>query len=392
MSGVVRGFEGVQLVASLYECSNTSLLTDADGVLTAARDAIDAEGLQRLTDCAHAFVEGGGVSVAIVLAESHVAVHTWPEFQAVTLDVYACSYRRDNTAAARRIIDRLVDAFGAQRVVYQEVPRDRGRVFDYIGEAYGVFVDTHATIVDEQSPYQRIELLHTQQFGKMLRLDGRNQCSESEAFIYHEAMVHPVATAHPGPRHVLVLGGGDGGVVAELLRHPSIEHIRVVEIDERIIQIAREHLRAIHDGSFEDPRVELMVGDGAKHVAETSDTFDLILLDLTDEEGPAEALYRPEFLSQCKARLRPGGFLVAHVDAPFGRPSHLRRHYRSMCTVFPIVHVQLIHVPLYGELAMAVCSVDADLLDVPADVIDDRLHHRKITELRCYDGATHHAR
>lgn len=393
MTGQGGGFEGVQLVASLYDCSQESLLTDADAVLAMCSEAIDAEGLQRVADCKHAFVEGGGVSIAVVLAESHVAIHTWPEFRAVTLDVYACSYHRDNTGRARKLVDRFVAAFGAGRVVSQEVPRDRGRVFDPVGDNYGVYVDSAGAIVDEQSEFQRIELHDTPQFGKMLRLDGRNQCSETEAFVYHEAMVHPVATAHPEPRDVLVLGGGDGGVAAELLRHPSIRQVQVVEIDAKVIEIAQEHLYAIHGGSFDDPRVELLNKDGAKHIADADDrTWDLILLDLTDEEGPAEALYRSDFLKVCRSKLRPGGYLVAHVDAPFGRPDNLQRHYRSMRTAFPNVRVQLIHVPLYGELAMAVCSADADVLDVPAEVIEERLHERKVTDLRCYDGATHHAR
>jgi spermidine synthase len=392
MSGQGHGFEGLHVLASLYECGAESLLTDAEAVLGEVRDAVAAEGLTRVADCRHRFVEGGGVSAVVVLAESHVAVHTWPEFRAVTLDVYTCSYHRDNSAAARGLIDRLARSFAAGRTLRQEVQRDRGRVDDRIGDAYGVFVDTEDTIVDEQSQFQRIELHATPQFGKMLRLDGRNQCSEAEAFVYHEAMVHPAAIAHPEPRDVLVVGGGDGGVVAEVLRHPSVRSVQVVEIDERVVDISRTHLEAIHGGAFDDPRVRLTIADGAEHLANADRDWDLILLDVTDGDGPGESMYERSLFEDCRARLRPNGFVVAHIDAPFGRPDYLRRHYRALRTVFPTVRVQLINVPLYGELAMVVCGVDADVLDIEPGEVEERLRERKITELRCYDGDTHHAR
>jgi spermidine synthase len=392
MTGRVEGFEGLHVLASLYECSNESLLTDADGVLDEVRAAVERAGLQRVTDCRHSFVEGGGVSVVTVLAESHVAVHTWPEFRAVTLDVYTCSYQRDNSSSARELVDRLSGVFGAGRSLRQEAQRDRGRVDDPVGDAYGVFVDTADTLVDEQSEFQRIELHVTPQFGKLLRLDGRNQCSEAEAFVYHEAMVHPAATAHPEPRDVLIVGGGDGGVVAEVLRHPSVQSVQVVEIDRRVVEVSREHLEAIHGGAFDDPKVDLTTADGAKHLATADRTWDLILLDVTDGDGPGESMYERALFEDCRSRLRPNGFVVAHIDAPFGRPDYLRRHYRALRAVFPSVRMQLIHVPLYGELAMVVCAVDADVLDVDADEIEERLRERKITDLRCYDGANHHAR
>lgn len=392
MSGTHEPFEGVQIVASLYDVGERALLTDVDALLAACRTSIDAASMQRVAECSHSFVEGGGVSVAIVLSESHVAVHTWPEFAAVTLDVYACSYHRDNTEAARGLVDAIAMSFDAGRVLRQEVPRDRGRVYDQMGSGYGVYVDTNRTLVDEQSAYQRVELHESPAFGKILRLDGRNQCSEVEAFIYHEAMVHPAATAHPEPRDVLVVGGGDGGVAAELLRHPSIRRISVVEIDEAVIAIAKEHFAPIHGGAFDDARVDLIVADGRQYLATASGPWDLILLDLTDEEGPAEELYRGDFLSTCRDKLAPGGFVVAHVDAPFGRPDLLRKHVNELRSTFRNVRVQLIHVPIYGELAMAVCSNDADVLAVSSDEIERRLDARKVGELRCYDGSTHHAR
>jgi spermidine synthase len=385
-------FEGVQVAASLYGCSERQLLTDVDALLAMCRTAVDSANLQRVADCAHGFVAGGGVSAVVVLAESHVAIHTWPEFDAVTLDVYACSYQRDNTGSARALVRRISEAFGATKTLRREIPRDSGAVDDWTSDGHGVFIRSDGLLLDQQSNYQRIELHETPTFGKLLRLDGRNQCSEAEAFIYHEALVHPALTTSAHPRDVLVIGGGDGGAAAEALRHPTIESVQVVEIDEMVVDVAREHLRGINEGVFDDARVELIIADGARYVSMVDTQWDLILLDLTDEEGPAQDLYRAEFLARCASKLRPGGSLVLHLDAPFGLPGRLQRHFGVISSVFPIVRVQLINVPLYGELAIAVCSVDADPLAVSADEIDRRLADRGLSALRSYDGPAHHAR
>jgi spermidine synthase len=103
-------------------------------------------------------------------------------------------------------------------------------------------------------------------------------------------------------------------------------------------------------------------------------------------------MYGHDLFTSCRARLRRGGYLVAHIDSPFGRPDYLRRHHDALRSVFPNVRVQLVNVPLYGELAMAVCSTDADVLDVAAHEIDQRLDNRQLSGLRCYDGDNHHAR
>src|SRR5690606_6591919 len=124
--------------------------------------------------------------------------------------------------------------------------------------------------------------------------------SERDEFIYHECMVHPAALAHPAPRRALVLGGGDGGSSEELLKHPSIERVVMAELDGAVIDIARRHLEQVHRGAFDDPRLDVRMGDGFAFVRDTDETFDLIVLDLTDPDTPAEQLYSAEFFRMCQ--------------------------------------------------------------------------------------------
>lgn len=386
------GFEGLHVLATLYGCREDRALCDADLLLSGCRDAVTRAGLTPVGDCSHEFVDGGGVSLTVLLAESHLAVHTWPEHQGVTLDVYTCNHARDNADAARQAVDSLIELFAPQHVVRQELRRDRQLVLDYASRAHGVFIESNGAVVDEQSAYQHVELHDTEQFGKLLRLDGRNQCSETEAFVYHEAFVHPAAITHPGPVDVLVLGGGDGGAVHEVLKHPSVRSVTLAEIDELVLSVSDQHLAAVHQHALKDPRVTVKVVDGAVFLAESAAEYDLILLDLTDEEGPSAPLYQPRLLQLAKSRLRPGGLLVAHIDAPFGRVDRLQKHHRALRESFGIVRVQMIFVPIYGELALAVCSDDADPLALDESEIRCRLQERGIGDLLTYDEKTHHAK
>jgi spermidine synthase len=167
-----------------------------------------------------------------------------------------------------------------------------------------------------QTPYQKLELLQTPQFGKVLRLDDCFMTSEGEEFFYHEALVHPAAMAHPAPRKALILGGGDGGAAEELLKHPSIERVVLAELDEAVVQFSRQHLQAVHRGALDDARVEVCIGDGLALMEATDERFDLALMDLTDPDTPASALYAPDSLARMKRVLAPGGALVLHLGSP----------------------------------------------------------------------------
>ncbi len=137
-------------------------------------------------------------------------------------------------------------------------------------------------------------MLDTPSFGRVMRLDDHFMTSEGEEFFYHECMAHPAAMAHPDPQQVLVIGGGDGGLAEELLKHNTVQRLVLAELDEAVIEVSKAQLQRVHNGVWDDPRLQLQIGDGMAYVDSTTDRFDLILLDLTDPHTPAGSLYSPE--------------------------------------------------------------------------------------------------
>ena len=245
-----------------------------------------------------------------------------------------------------------------------------------------------------ETAFQRYEVWDTPQFGKLFRLDGAFMTSERDEFFYHENLVHVSGSAHAGPRAALIVGGGDGGSAKELFKYPTMERVVLVEIDCKVVDIARAHLQAVHQGSLDDPRLELRIEDGLSYVAEHASRgdgrFDLIVLDLTDPVGPAAALYAPPFLDQCRRLLRAGGALSVHLGSPVFQPERVRTLVHNLRTVFKRIRPYFFYVPLYGSLwgmATASDTLDPAALDVAA--VDRTLAERGIDVLQYYNGAMH---
>jgi spermidine synthase len=216
--------------------------------------------------------------------------------------------------------------------------------------------------------------------------------SEKDEFIYHENLVHVPALAHPAPKRALVIGGGDGGSSEELLKHPTMEKVRLVELDAKVLDIAKRHLRNVHRDVFSDPRLTVDVRDGAAYLRDTADRYDLVVLDLTDPVGPSEALYTEAFYASCKRVLNAGGAVVLHIGAPFFQPQIVKRNVANLRAVFPVVRPYAMPIPIYGAYwGMAVASESLDPLAVGVEELGKRLAARKIGDLRFYTPQTHHA-
>jgi spermidine synthase len=184
------------------------------------------------------------------------------------------------------------------------------------------FVFRSGEVLDDfSSPYQHIEVMETAAFGRVFRLDGYLMTSEADEWFYHENLNHIPAITHPDPRSALIIGGGDGGSARQLLKYPSIEQVVVCELDAGVVAIADEYFAKVHQGAFHDPRLQLVIGDGLKYVAESQQQFDLIVLDLTDPQGYAEPLYTRAFFADC-AR-------CSFCRAPDGRGSHRSAAHRG---------------------------------------------------------------
>src|SRR6476469_3493488 len=162
-----------------------------------------------------------------------------------------------------------------------------GVMTEYLTPAWGLFVRSQATLAKFRSAFQDVEVHDSAPFGKLFRLDGHFMTSERDEFFYHENLVQIAALAHPSPERALIVGGGDGGSAEELLKHPSMRAVTIAEIDKTVIDISREHLRTVHRGALDDPRVTIRIGDGFRFVVDTREAFDLIVLDLTDPGGPS---------------------------------------------------------------------------------------------------------
>jgi spermidine synthase len=392
--------DGLHLVANLYHCQGDPRhLIDAAALRQFCLDSVERAGLTALGDLFHQFVGAdadpaavGGVTGCVVLAESHLAIHTWPEMNAVTLDVYVCNYTQDNSAKAQRVLDDAMRLFKPQDYVRHDVPRDKQLLMEYLNPECGYFVHSTARLATLRTQYQDLEVHDSVQFGKLFRLDGCFMSSERDEFFYHENIVHPGAIAHTAPRRALIIGGGDGGAAEELRKHPSIEQITVVELDPAVIEMARQHFESIHHGVFDDPRLRLIIGDGLKFIAQTQERFDFIALDLPDPIGPVAALYEEPFFRDCARVLAPGGVLTLHLGSPVTNPERVRSHIERLARVFPIVRPYVMYIPLYGSLwSMACCSSSLDPTSLSASEVEKRIAQRQLRDLQYYNGATHQA-
>jgi len=173
-----------------------------------------------------------------------------------------------------------------------------------------------AKLHEEQTPYQRIEIYETVHFGKLMIIDGCTMVSDRDNFIYHEMMAHPVLFAHPQPRRVVIIGGGDCGVLREVLKHSTVEHALQVDIDERVTRLAEQYFPDLCE-SNQDPRAELRFADGIQWMAEAAaESVDVIIIDSTDPIGPAEGLFNRAFYRHCRRVLAPSGLLIQQSSSP----------------------------------------------------------------------------
>jgi len=211
--------------------------------------------------------------------------------------------------------------------------------------ASGIFFRAKRRLLSERTPFQKMEIYDTASHGRVLLLDGLVQTTERDEFFYHEMLVHPAMMAHPRPRSVLIIGGGDGGTLREALRYP-VRSAVLVEIDARVIAACRKYFPGLAL-SFKDKRAETVVADGNRYIRETDCRFDVILVDSSDPIGPSAVLHQRAFYSALKRCLRPGGVIGAQAGAPLFHLEHLRRKRVFLKDLFSYSHYYLGPVPTY---------------------------------------------
>lgn len=357
-----------------------------------------------------------GVSGVVVLQESHVAIHTWPEYGYAALDIFTCGQVVDPWEIYRAVCTELraqhssaVELGRGQRqsLTPHELPgaglragpppllTSRSIWFTEQQSAIAVSL-RHAgqPLFRQRSAHQLIEIYETTACGRMLVLDGIAVATEYDEFIYHEMAVHPAVLSHPDPQRALVLGGGDGGVTRELLRHPGIREIVVAERDELVVSACRELLPKL-SGGLADPRVQLQITDGASYLAECAPgSFDLVILDVPFSSTDTAAGVTETLFQAARRVLRPDGVLVTQGGSPHSDARGLQTLYVGACRAFGNngVTPYLISVPTYpsGLWCLLHCRQGGPS---PAGALDEKrladLSARHT--LRCFSAAVHAA-
>ena len=244
-----------------------------------------------------------------------------------------------------------------------------------------------------QSKYQSIEIVDTGSFGVCLVLDGKIQSSESDEFIYHESLVHPVMLAHPAPERVFIAGGGEGATLREVLSHRAVKKAVMVDIDEQVVDVCRRFLPSFHQNSFDDPRAELHFADARKFLEDKRQEFDVIIIDLADplEDSPSRLLYTLEFYQLVMRSLRPGGIVVVQSEsAGWADLQCFVAIVNTLRHVFPIVCPYQVHIPSFVDMwGFTSASRVLDLEQLTTEEVDCRISSRVSRDLKAYDGLSH---
>ncbi|MFT5647886.1 MAG: spermidine synthase [Aureispira sp.] len=331
---------GRHILVEFFGCSAT-ILNDVIIIEKAMVEAAKAADATVINSTFHHF-SPYGVSGVVVIQESHLAIHAWPEYQYAAVDIFTCGEKVNPWVA----YDFLKNAFEADHGSSMELNRGQKELLkrinvDYLSKDRDLaeeelnplfkrdvwFTDKDDNIAlslrhkgnllyNEVSPYQRVRVLESYAYGKTLLIDDMVMTTEEDEFVYHEMIAHVPSFVHGNPKRVLVIGGGDGGTIRELFKHKSVEEIVMVEIDAKVIEASRLHLPQL-SCEFANPKLDLRIQDGIVYLKECkAAAFDLIVIDGSDPEGPAKGLFSPDFYKDVYRALKPEGVLNLQSEGP----------------------------------------------------------------------------
>lgn len=257
---------------------------------------------------------------------------------------------------------------------------------------YGQSFSIEKLLFEIKTEHQHLQIMDTPFMGRVMLLDGVVQTTEKDEFIYHEMMVHVPLFAHPSPKKVLIIGGGDGGILREVVKHKNIEQITQVEIDVSVIEMCKEYFPKHSQGAFDDPRVNIIIADGKEFVAQCTEQFDVIISDSTDPIGPGEVLFSQDFYALEKRCLAAGGIVVAQNGVPFMQPQEVTNTYQRLIPLYQDVHFYTAAVPTYigGLMALAWASDDPSLRQQSTAQLQTRIEKAGFST-RCYNADVHQA-
>lgn len=245
------------------------------------------------------------------------------------------------------------------------------------------------TLFEAATDHQQLVIFENPRFGRVMALDGVIQTTEADEFVYHEMMVHVPMNTHPCPKRVLIIGGGDGGILREVLKHPSVESVTQVEIDRAVVDMCIEYFPKHSDGAFDDSRLNLVIDDGAAFIANNQEQFDVIITDSTDPIGPGEVLFESAFYRGCANALTDNGILVTQNGVPYMQGDEVTNTYRRWKSYFRTRSFYLTPVPTYAGGAMAMGFASKSLITKPS-VDDLSARSNVLVDLKYYTPEVHH--
>jgi spermidine synthase len=247
-------------------------------------------------------------------------------------------------------------------------------------------------LFEDRSEHQDVLVFENPLYGRVLAIDGIIQTTEKDEFAYHEMMTHVPIFAHGNVSNVLIIGGGDGGILREALKHPNVTHACMVDIDDMVVEISKKYLPTLSAGVFDNPRAQVVIADGCKFVKETSDRYDVVLVDSTDPIGPGSVLFTEEFYSDCHRCMTPGGIIVTQSGVPFAQPEEFPTTRNRLKTAFKDATVYVTSVPTYacGFMTLGWASDETRHKDAPLADLESRFK-KAAFKTKYYTPAIHKA-
>ncbi len=379
-SNALPGGTNLRLLLEECQCDDAYLLEHST-VQCLIEKAIQEVGFQHLVNTGHKF-EGGGYTSAFILAESHVIIHTWPENNRIAIvDISVCDYRRPNRTRTLALGDLIATIFQAKKTIHEVLPMIP-RIADNALPAQGYHIEIEKIIASRKSAFQNILIAETKPYGRALVLDGVVQISESDDFYYHEPLVHVAMLSHHKPQRILICGGGDGGAAKQVIKHPSVESCTIVDIDQDVVELSRKELPGVHQGAFDDPRVDVQIQDAHQFIGKTDSKYDVVIIDTTDPAAESETLFSKEFFDATHSVLSDDGCLALHIGSPFAECGYRETVIENLQNIFETVHPYMNFVPCYGALLCYLICFKGDSGLIKTDIVDQRLKQREIDNLR----------
>ena len=267
---------------------------------------------------------------------------------------------------------------------------ENGYYHEITPAGFGIAIKAGKVLFSDKSDFQKVEIFETDsQLGRVLTLDDLMMTTEGDEFRYHEMIAHIPMMHHKCPKSVLVIGGGDGGTVREVLKHKTVERVVLCEIDGMVIEACKKYLPTIAC-ELDNPKVEIRVADAIEYIKDKKNEFDIVLIDSTDPMGPGEGLFTEEFYTNVKNSLKEGGIVAAQSESPVANKEEIKKMYNLLKKVFPVCSTYTSNIPTYpgGYWAWAFCSKDVKPLSYFAE---DR-YEDIVKSCKIYNRDYHNAR